>query len=143
MALAVGIVRCRLLLLLVAGSLGAPSLAADLEPCDSLHDQRDALMTQAMKAEVELSRRMRDRVCPALNRQLEQADVSRGPSEPVDYLAALDCRKAAEALLERKYPILYRNPLRFTFYTPQGAKLARQADWIAWQARRQGCPTGR
>ncbi len=143
MALAMRIVRRRLLLLLVAGSLGAPCLAAEPEPCDSLRDQRDALMTQAMKAEVELSRQMRDRVCPALNRQLEQTDASNGPSEPIDYLAALECRKTAEALLERKYPILYRNPLRFTFYTPQGAELARQADGIAWRARRQGCPSKR
>ncbi|MEY4359040.1 MAG: hypothetical protein RLZZ631_526 [Cyanobacteriota bacterium] len=108
----------------VAG-LAAP--AADVT-CRVLKEQRDLLARQAFEAEIAVLHRLRLQICP----RQETADQSE-----LDYGAYVRCRHQAEAQLERSRPVLYRNSLGFTYYTPAGARLARQADALIQQ---QACP---
>lgn len=120
-----------------------------------------------MQEEITLVKQVRERICPRLSRAAEaananalhldaaQADTAAGAaarggtgaldpsSAPIDYAALIDCRRRAEALLERTHAMLYRNRLRFTFFTAEGAALARQADALASQMESSGCPSGR
>jgi hypothetical protein len=135
--------------------LGAPCLAADAASCRALRERRDSLGERAMQEEIALVKKMRERTCPALNRAAEAANANAGAGAtagafgteqnfaPIDYGALIDCRRRAEAQLERTHPMLYRNRLQFTFFTAAGADLARQADAVARQMGESGCPAGR
>lgn len=46
----------------------------------------------------------------------------------LDYSAYLQCRRLAEQQLRRSRPVLHTNRQGFSFYTLQGARLAREAD---------------
>ena len=137
--------RCRLhglptLLALVVAT--TPALAAAPEACWQLRDRRNALGEAAMKQELVLVRRMRERTCPALHEQAEAANANDRVFAPIDYQALGACRRKAEARLEATHRALYRNRLQFTYYTPGGAELAGQADGVARQMAGQGCPPG-
>lgn len=85
---------------------------------------------------------------PAVSRQAGspptttlQADPSQAAAPQLDYSAYLQCRRQAETQLRRSRTILYTNQNGFTFYTLDGARLARDAD--AWQQRlRASCAAG-
>ena len=49
--------------------LAAPAMAADMEACRNLLEQRNALAEQAMKAEIALVRTTRERICPVLSQR--------------------------------------------------------------------------
>lgn len=147
-----------LLWLLLGACLAGPVLAADLETCRPLREQRNALAEAAMREEIALARTMRERVCPALSRRAEAANANASASTnsgsapdpagapdapPIDYAALLRCREQAERLLEQEHRLLYRNRLGFTYYTATGASLARQADAVARRMEAEGCPAGR
>lgn len=114
--------------------LALPIWAAD--DCRSQRERRNQLARQAMQAEITKLQAIRQRLCPQLEALASQASAlsttGRSPID-LDYGAYIDCRTRAEIQLERSHPVLYRNRLGFTFYTPSGAALARQAD--ALQAR--------
>ncbi len=94
----------------------------------------------AMQQEVALARLYRERLCPALSAQAELANARDGVYSPMDYAAWSACRLKAEHALEASQPVRYRNLHRFTFYTLQGATLARQADDLDGQRQASGCP---
>ena len=112
----------------VAGWM-APAAAVD---CRVMKEQRDLLAREAFEAEVAVLRRLRLQICP----RQETADQSE-----LDYGAYVRCRHQAEAQLERTRPVLYRNSLGFTYYTPAGARLARQADALMTEPACAGQPT--
>ncbi len=119
----------------------SPALAAAPQACWQLRDRRNALGEAAMKEELVLVRRMRERVCPALHQQAEAANANDLVFAPIDYEALGECRRKAEAQLEATHRPLYRNRLEFTYYTKGGAEWARQADGVARLMARQGCPS--
>jgi len=121
-------------------AVSSSALAAEREACRQLRNHRNARGEAAMKEELVLVRRMRERTCPALHQQAEAANANDRVFAPIDYRALGACRRQAEARLEASHPPLYRNRLRFTYYTPGGAELARQADGFARQMAEQGCP---
>jgi hypothetical protein len=133
-------VRHVLTLLLTSWWLAAPAMAAEMEACRNLLDQRNALAEQAMKAEIALVRTIRERICPALSRQADQANANDRNELTIDYQALLDCRHEAEEQLLRSRRVLYVNIQQFRFYTAVGAKLARQADGLMQPLRDQECP---
>ena len=106
-----------------------PSWAVD---CRQLHEQRDQLARRAMAAEVVLVHAQRQKVCPQLE-ALASADGKTNDSSAespgqLDYGAYIRCREQAERQLTATHPVLYRNSAGFPFLTPDGARLARQAD---------------
>lgn len=113
-------------LLLALGPTAA--LAADPNRCQALRQEHDALAAQAMAAEIALARQVRAQICPALQRQVEQANGTGEALEPLAISAWIHCRQRAEAALERHNPILYRNPQGFPYYSSSGAALAAQAE---------------
>ena len=127
-----------LALLLLAGS--APALAADLVRCRELRQLRDQGAAAAIEQELALVRLYRQRRCPALARQAETANAEQQRYGPIDYEALLRCRREAEQALEHGEVLLYRNSLGFSFYTPQGAQFARQADAWRQQLQSLNCP---
>ncbi|PZV02790.1 hypothetical protein [Cyanobium sp. ULC084] len=129
-----------LTLLLSCWWLAAPVMAAELEPCQRLLDQRNALAEQAMKAEIALVRTTRERICPVLSQQADGANANDRNGLTIDYQALLDCRHKAEEQLVRNQRVLYVNRQWFRFYTAAGAKLARQADRLLQPLRDQECP---
>jgi hypothetical protein len=106
----------------------AAGLADGVEACRSLKEQRDALASEAMRAEIALITHYRQQRCPELNSRAELANANSQVFAPIDYQALLQCRQAAEQQLERENPVLYRNRLGFTFYSAGGSAFARQAD---------------
>ena len=114
-------------------------LADDLSACRALKDERDALASEAMRAEIALATRYRQRRCPELNRRAELANANSQVFAPIDYQALLLCRQTAERELERENPVLYRNQLGFTFYSATGSAAARQADQRRQALAQQGC----
>jgi hypothetical protein len=120
--------------------LSAPALSAELEACRNLLDQRHALAEQAIKAEIALVRTIRERICPVLSQQADQANANDRSELTIDYQALLDCRHKAEEQLLRSQRVLYVNRQQFRFYTAAGAKLARQADGLDQELRDQECP---
>ena len=120
--------------------LAAPVVAAEVEACQILLDQRNALAEQAMKAEIALVRTIRERICPLLSQQAEGANANDRNEQTIDYQALLDCRHKAEEQLLRSKRVLYVNIQQFRFYTAAGAKLARQADGLMQPLREQECP---
>ena len=119
--------------------LVAPAMAAELEACRNLLDQRNALAEQAMKAEIALVRSVRERICPVLSQQADGANANDRNELTIDYQALIECRHKAEELLRSKR-VLYVNRQRFRFYTAAGAKLAQQADGLDQELRDQECP---
>ncbi|MCP9782191.1 hypothetical protein KBY83_02500 [Cyanobium sp. WKJ7-Wakatipu] len=120
--------------------LVAPGMAAELEACRILLDQRNTLAEQAMKAEIALVRTIRERICPVLSQQVDGANANDRNELTIDYQALLDCRHKAEEQLLRSQRVLYVNRQRFKFYTTAGAKLARQADELMQPLRDRECP---
>ena len=107
-------------------------------PCQALKDHRDQVAREAMQEEIALVHSVRGRLCPQEETLAAQANAlaaapSTGPQ--LDYGAYIRCRQRAEALLQRSRPVLYRNQLGFSFYTPAGARLARQSDALQHQLR--------
>lgn len=106
-----------------------PSWAVD---CGQLQDQRDQLARRAMAAEVALVHAQRQTLCPQLE-ALATADGKTNESNAglpgqLDYGAYIRCREQAETQLMATHPVLYKNSSGFPFLTPDGARLARQAD---------------
>lgn len=126
-----------LLMLPLAFGLGAPSWAVT---CLQLHEQRDQLARRAMAAEVALVHAERQRLCPQLEAlataDRKATDSTGDASAELDYGAYIRCREQAEMQLTATRPVLYRNSSGFPLLTPDGARLARQADALikAWQA---------
>jgi len=123
----------------LAAGLAAPVGAAD--PCRALKEQRDQLARQAMQAEIALLHALRQRLCPqqealATEAHAGAADQAIGASQ-LDYSAYISCRQQAEAQLQGSRSVLHRNLAGFTFYTAEGARLARQADGFQTQLDRQ------
>jgi len=120
---------------------GGPLSAADLSLCRTLREQRAAIASEAMQAELTLVQRLREQICPQLNQQAEAAHAG-GTADPaiaIDYQALLHCRHRAEQRLERQRPLLYTNRRGFRYYTAAGARLARQADAKELTLQPQGC----
>jgi predicted ATPase len=128
-----------LTLLLSCWWLAAPAMAAELEACQNLLDQRNALAEQAMKAEIALVRTIRERICPVLSQQADGANANDRNELTIDYQALIDCRHKAEEQLLRSQRVLYVNRQQFRFYTAAGAKLARQADGLDQELRDREC----
>lgn len=124
---------------LVALMAPATALADGLQACRSLRDQRDALASEAMRAEIALTTQYRQQHCPELNNRAELANANSQVFAPIDYQALLQCRQAAEQQLERENPVLYRNRLGFTFYSAAGSTIARQADQRLEAMQRRQC----
>jgi hypothetical protein len=120
--------------------LTAPVLAAEVEACQNLLDQRNALAEQAMKAEIALVRTIRERICPLLSQQADGANANDRNELTIDYQALIECRDKAEEQLLRSQRVLYVNRQQFRFYTAAGAMLARQADGLNQELRDRECP---
>lgn len=120
--------------------LTAPVMAAEVEACRNLLEQRNALAEQAMKAEIALVRTIRERICPVLSQQADGANANDRNETTIDYQALIECRHKAEEQLLRSRRVLYVNRQQFRFYTAAGAKLARQADGLMQQMQDQECP---
>jgi hypothetical protein len=110
-------------------SISGPTWAVN---CQQLQEQRDQLARRAMAAEVALVHAERQRLCPQLE-ALATADgktteSTAGASAELDYGAYIRCRERAEAQLLKSRPVFYRNTRGFPFLTPDGARLAREAD---------------
>lgn len=124
---------------LTAGSrlLGCVLIALALQPaawagdCQALQQQRDQLAARAMQAEVARVHALRQQLCPQ-QEALATADTSSG----LDYGAYIRCRQQAEAQLQASQPVLYTNRHGFPLFTPEGARLAREADALAVQQQR-------
>ncbi len=134
--------RCSLVFVLagaLAAGLAAPVGAA--EPCRALKEQHDRLSREAMQAEIALLHALRQRLCPQQEALATEAhagatDQATGASQ-LDYAAYISCREQAEAQLLGSRPLLHRNLAGFTFYTAEGARLARQADGLKPELDRQ------
>jgi hypothetical protein len=122
--------RCgQVVAFVVALGLSAPTWALD---CSQLQEQRDQLARRAMAAEVALVHAQRQTLCPQLE-ALATADgktyeSNAGLPEQLDYGAYISCREQAETRLMATHPVLYKSNAGFPFLTPDGARLARQAD---------------
>ena len=116
--------------LLLAVLVAATPLRA-VDHCRALREQRDGFGRQAMQAEIALLHSIRQKLCPQQEAVAMQANaLSAAPNDAprLDYWAYIACRERAEAQLQRSRPVLYRNLLGFTFYTPEGVRSAQQAD---------------
>ena len=120
--------------------LTAPVMAAEVEACRNLLEQRNALAEQAMKAEIALVRTIRERICPVLSQQADGANANGRNELTIDYQALIECRHKTEEQLLRSQRVLYINRQQFRFYTAAGAKLARQADGLMQPLRDRECP---
>jgi len=119
--------------------LTAPVMAAEVEACRNLLEQRNALAEQAMKAEIALVRTTRERICPVLSQQADGANANDHNETTIDYQALIECRHKAEEQLLRSQRVLYVNRQQFRFYTAAGARLARQADGLDQKLRDREC----
>lgn len=119
--------------------LNGLSQAADLEACRELRQQRDLVASQAMEQEITFVRTFRVRLCPQLATLAERANARDQEYGSMDYAAWNRCRREAEQKLEATTRLLYRNRQRFTFYTADGAALARKADQLSEDLHAQGC----
>jgi hypothetical protein len=128
-----------LLLAVILGS-SVRALAAEQEECHALRLQRDALASAAMEQEVALARTIQQRLCPDLAARAAGANALDGIYRPIDFGAWSRCRVDAERRLEQIHSVRYRNAQGFTFYTAEGASLARQADAVRKLRESKGCP---
>lgn len=126
-----------LVALVVGWSLGGQAAAE--EDCRALRLRRDALASAAMEQEIALARTFRERLCPDLAERAEGANALEGDDRPLDFGAWSRCRVEAERQLEQSHRVRYRNSQGFTFYTPRGAALARQADGVSRRRETMGC----
>lgn len=126
-----------LVALVVGWGVGAQ--AADEGECRALRQQRDALATAAMEHELALARRFRERLCPDLAARAEGANAVDGIYGSIDFGAWSRCRVEAERRLEQSHRVRYRSSQGFTYYTPEGAALARQADELRGRREAKGC----
>lgn len=117
-----------LLVWALLAALSGGARAAEGGECRWRRQQRDALASAAMEQEIALARTLRGRLCPDLAARAEEANAKDGRYGPIDYGAWSRCRLQAERQLEASRPVHYRNSQGFTFYTSEGAILARQAD---------------
>ena len=126
--------------------LSSPALALELSRCRALREQREALASKAMAAELILVRQVRERICGQLSRQADRANANELPpavdgGEPAtDYQAWIQCRQQSEQVLKASHPVRYRNRLGFTYYTTSGASLARRADDVQRSLLAEACP---
>lgn len=128
-------------MLLAAVLMAAPLWGA--EDCLDLYERRDQLARQAMQPEIVLLHDLRQRLCPqqeAIATEANALAAKPAGDALLDYGAYIHCREQAEAQLQLSRPVLYRNRLGFTYYTPAGARLGREVD--ALQARTEAlCST--
>jgi hypothetical protein len=113
-------------LLIITAAQAAPD-------CLVLKGQRDHLARRAMTAEINLLHSLRQRLCPGDEERATQSNAlgsGMTAREPFDYEAYIRCREKAEIQLQRGRPVLYRNLHGFTYYTPEGSRLARDADGV-------------
>jgi hypothetical protein len=132
-----------MILVLALASIPGFTQASDLQACRLLRSQRDGLAFGAMDQEIALVRSIRARICPDLAREAEAAnarDLGYARSEAFDYAAWNRCRLKAEEGLRGSQPSRYRNQQGFVFYTPQGARLAEQADHLSASLKASDCP---
>jgi hypothetical protein len=126
-----------LVALVVGWGVGAQ--AADEGECRALRQQRDALATAAMEQELALARLFREHLCPDLAVRAEGANALDGIYRSIDFGAWSRCRVEAERRLEQSHRLRYRNSQGFTYYTPEGAALARLADELRRRREAKGC----
>ena len=111
-------------------------------------EQRDQLARRAMAAEVALVHAQRQRVCPQLEALAtadgKTNDSNAGSPGQLDYGAYIRCREQAEMQLKTTRPVLCWNSAGFPFLTPEGVRLARQADALikSLQASCSALPPG-
>ena len=104
-----------------------PQTAARALDCQALNEQRDQFVRRAMKEEVVVLHELRLKLCP--HQEATSATAEGSASEnTLDYGAYINCRQQAEVQLQNTKPVLYTNPSGFRWFTPQGARLAREAD---------------
>lgn len=131
-------IRLALVVRLALG-IATPGWSAD---CKQLEEQRDQLARRAMTAEVALVHAQRQKLCPQLEARAtaigEATEQPTGLPAQLDYGAYIRCREQAEKQLRAIRPVLYTNHSGFPFLTPDGARLARQADALI-KARQAGC----
>jgi hypothetical protein len=113
-------------------SCSAPWLAAAWAgpDCAALQQQQQALLQRAHQAEVQLVQAERRRICPqqeALAEQLQAGSLGSHAEAQLNFGAYSSCRQQAEVALQRRRPVLYRNARGLPHYTPEGARLAREA----------------
>jgi hypothetical protein len=133
----------RAVLLAVCSSLLITMAAQAAPDCLTLKGQRDQLARRAMTAEITLLHAFRQRLCPSDEERATQSNAlgsGMTAREPFDYEAYIRCREKAEIQLQRGRPVLYRNLRGFTFYTPEGSRLAREADGVQELADRTCTP---
>lgn len=111
------------LLLVLVLTLQAAARALD---CQALNDQRDQLVRRAMKDEVVVLHELRLKLCPQQEASATAEDSA--SDNKLDFGAYIRCRQQAEVQLQNTKPVLYTNPSGFRWFTPQGARLAREAD---------------
>jgi hypothetical protein len=91
-----------------------------------------ARLQSAHRAEVQLVLAERRRLCPEQEQLAEQlqagSDGLTGVAQ-LNFAAYSRCRQQAELALQRRRPVLYRNPFGLPYYTLEGARLAREA-WL-------------
>ena len=101
--------------------------------CIALKDQRDRLASRAMQSEITLLHNIRLQICPR-EEELAATAIASNPERDsqaiINYDAYIVCRRKAETRIERSRPVLYRNHREFTYYTVEGARLAREADAV-------------
>jgi hypothetical protein len=114
----------RAVLVAVCSSLLITTAAQAAPDCLALKGQRDQLARRAMTAEITLLHAFRQRLCP---KALASGTTAR---EPFNYETYIRCREQAELQLQRSRPVLYLNVRGFTYYTPEGSRLAREADGV-------------
>jgi hypothetical protein len=133
----------RAVLLAVCSSLLITMAAQAAPDCLTLKGQRDQLARRAMTAEITLLHAFRQRLCPSDEERATQSNaLASGTTarKPFNYEAYIRCREQAETQLQRSRPVLYRNGRGFTFYTPEGSRLAREADGVQELADRTCTP---
>ncbi|MEB3302381.1 MAG: hypothetical protein VKN56_10490 [Cyanobacteriota bacterium] len=109
-------------------------VAAWARDCQAQQQQRDQLAARSMQAEVARLHALRQTLCPQ-----QEALATSGATEgrpALDYGAYIRCRQQAESELQASQPVLYENRQGFTFFTPEGARMAREADALTVQQQR-------
>jgi hypothetical protein len=102
--------------------------------CQALAQQRDQVAGRAMKAEVARLHALRQTLCPQ-QEALATSDATEA-RPGLDYGSYIRCRQQAESELQASQPVLYTNRQGFTFFTPEGARMAREADALSTQLQR-------
>jgi hypothetical protein len=134
-------VLSRLLALMAASWLLSPAaMAQQALTCTSLQERYRVLAEQALQQEIRLLKAVRQRICPTLSLQVDEAQPDQSAAETIDFDALIRCRHRAEAELQATRAPLYRNRRQLAFYTGAGADLAKQADGLLVRSDQAGCP---